>query len=111
MKGKKVPDGDEDDIDQRTDLSMACIAAIKPDCTDIEAAAYVAKAFVAENPDVYLDPLVSEQALSDVLNAGGAKEAAEYELAVTTTKAKNKRVVHTHKTILHQYFKRPKAPK
>ena len=56
MKGKKVPDGDEDDIDRRTDLSMACIAAIKPDCTDIEAAAYVAKAFVAENPDVYLDP-------------------------------------------------------
>ena len=53
MKGMKVPDGDEDDIDRRTDLSMACIAAVKPDCTDIEAASYVAKAFVAENPDVY----------------------------------------------------------
>ena len=86
----------------RTDLSMACIAAIKPDCTDIEAAAYVAKAFDADNSNVHLDPLVSEQALSDVFNAGEAKEAAEYELAVKTTKAKKKLVVHTRNTNLHK---------
>ena len=46
-----------------------------------------------------------------VLDAGEAKEAAEYELAVKTTKAKKKLVVHTRKTNLHQYFKRAKAPK
>ena len=111
MKGKKVPDGDEDDIDRRTDLQMACIAAIKPDCTDVEAAAYVEKAFIIEHPDVNLDPLVSEQALSDVLNAGEAKKAAEYALAVKIAKAQKKLVRHTRKTNLHKYFKKSKAPK
>ena len=110
MKGKKVPDGDEDDIDRRTDLQMACIAAIKPDCTDVEAAAYVEKAFIIEHPDVNLDPLVSEQALSDVLNAGEAKKAAEYALAVKMAMAQKKLVRHTRKTNLHKYFKKSKAP-
>ena len=73
MKGKKVPDGDEDDIDRRTDLQMACIAAIKPDCTDVEAAAYVEKAFVIEHPDVNLDPLVTDQDLSDVFERRGVE--------------------------------------
>ena len=71
----------------------------------------MAKAFAAENPDVYLDTLVSEQALSMVLNAGEAKEVAEYELAVNITKAKKKLVVHTRNTNFHTDFKRPKAPK
>ena len=111
MKGKDVPDGDEEDFDRRTVLSIACIAAVKPGCTDLEAAASVAKAFVEENPDVYLDPLVSEHALSDVLNAGEAKKAAEYGLSVKIAKAKKTLVVHTRKRYLHQYFKPSKAPK
>lgn len=90
---------------------MACIAAIKPYCTDIEAAAYVAKAFVAYSPDVYLDRLVSDQALPDVLNAGEAKEAAGYDLRVRTTTWKKKMMVHTRNTNLHKQLKRWKAPK
>ena len=69
--GKVVSDDDQDDIDRRTDLQMACIAAIKPDCTDVEAVAYVEKAFIIEHLDVNVDPLVSEQASSEVLDAGG----------------------------------------
>lgn len=110
MNGKKVPDGDEDDIDQRTDLPMACIAAIKTDCTDIESAAYVAKGITAENPDLYLDPLVSEQALSEVLNAGAAKTLAEHEIAVKTTASNMKLVVHTRNTTLHNYLQATEGP-
>ena len=47
--------------DRRTDLKMACVAAIKPDCTDVEAAGYVEKAFIIEHPDANLDPLVSDR--------------------------------------------------
>jgi len=111
MNGQDVPDAEGDEVDRKTVLSMACIAAVKPGCTDLEAAASVAKAFVAENPDAYLDPLVDEHALSDVLNAGEAKKAAGYELSVKLVKAKKKLVVHTRKSYLHKYFKPSKPPK
>ena len=100
-----MPDGDEEDLDRKTDLPMACIAAIKPDCTDIAAAASVAKAFAEEHPDVNLDPLVSEHDLIDVLNPGEAKQGAEYGLRVKLAKAKKKLVVQTRKAHLHKYFK------
>ena len=111
MQGLDVPDAEGDDVDRKTVLSLACIAAVKPDCTDLEAAASVAKAFVAESPDVYLDPLVDEHALADVVNAGEAKQAAEYALSVKLAKARKKLVVHTRKSHLHKYFKPSKPPK
>ena len=49
--------------------------------------------------------------MSDVLNAGESKQAAEYALAVKVAKAKKKLVRHTRKTKLHKYFKKSKAPK
>ena len=93
MQGLDVPDAEGDDVDRRTVLGLACIAAVKPDCTDLEAAASVARAFVEEHPDVYLDPLVTEHALSDVLNAGEAKTRPSTGSALKLPKACQRRLV------------------
>ena len=52
------------------------------------------KAFIIEHPDVNLDPLVSEQALSGVLNAGDSKQAAEYALDVKVAKFRQDIFLH-----------------
>ena len=81
------------------------------DCTGVEAAAYAENAFIIGHPDATLDPLMSEQALPDVLNAGESKNVAEYDLAGKVAKAKKKLARLTRKTMFHKYFRKPKSPK
>ena len=110
-RGKSLPDGDEEDGNWRTELAMACIAATKPDMTDTEAAACIARGFVEEHPDCYATLQVDEDALRDVSNAGEAQKIAEVVAAVEAVKAKKDLVFGTRDRGLHKYFNKPAAPK
>jgi len=110
-KGKPVPEGDEDGLHRKTELALACIAAIKPDMYDVEAAACINKAFIMENPDCYKDLLVDPEALGDVLTSVEAKKMAEYTATVETVKVTQKLVLHTREKLIHKYFKKSPAPK
>ena len=63
-RGKVIPEGDEEDNNWKTELTMACLAAIKPDMTDTEAAACIARGFVDGAPKL----------LRDLAGIGGAAE-------------------------------------
>ena len=110
-KGKPVPDGDEGSIDRKTDLALACIAAIKPDLTDVEAATRLNTAFIAEHPDCYAELLVDVESLEDVLPSTESKKVAEYEASVKMVKAKQALALQTREQKLHKYFKKAPAPK
>ena len=103
MKGKEVPeDDDAGDLHRKTMLSMACIAAIKPAMTDREASACVARRFLKENPDCYADVLVDSDIFKDVLNAGEAAKATEYNVKVATAKSAKEAVLATRDAIVHK---------
>lgn len=108
---RALPDCDADDLHRRTDLILAAIAAIKPDMTDVEAAACVARCFVEENPDCYAELLVDAEALSDVVNAGEAKKVAEFVAATSQMQAQKEVVMDTRDRRLHKHFKKSAAPK
>ena len=63
-KGKTIPPVDDETDDRKTALALACIAAIKPAYTDVQAARCLAKSFVLENPDIYADDLVDPDLLA-----------------------------------------------
>ena len=77
-RGKAIPEGDEEDNSWKTELAMACIAAIKPDMIDTEAAACIARGFVEEHPDCYATLEVVEEQLKYVYNAGETQNIAEF---------------------------------
>ena len=107
-KGKAVPDGDDDGLHRKTELALACIAAVKPDLTDVEASTLINKAFVEEHPDTYQELRIDPEALGDVLTANEAKKVAEYEVQVAHVKAMQKLVLETRDKKVHKYFH--KAP-
>jgi hypothetical protein len=109
--GCERPGGDEDDVDRKTELAIACIAATKPDMSDVEVAACIARAFVEEHPDCYSDVLVDNDALTDVVNAGEAKKIAESTAISQAVKAKKSMVMDTRDRKLHKYFKKTPQPK
>ena len=69
-RGKAIPEGDEEDNSWKTELTMACLAAINPDMTDTEAAACIARGFVEEHPDCYATLQVGEEQLEDGIDNG-----------------------------------------
>ena len=106
MAKGKVPPACTEDLHRKTELALACIAATKPDMTDLEASASIARAFVAENPDCYADLAVSSDALCEVLNAGEAKAAVEYANSVQKVKATKELVLKTREERIHHHFKK-----
>ena len=51
---------EKEDTDRKTQLALACIAAIKPDMKSEEVAHKINKAYLLENPDCYADLNVDE---------------------------------------------------
>ena len=47
-KGKSVPPGEEEDVDRKTQLALACIAAIKPDMKSEEVAQKINQGYLLE---------------------------------------------------------------
>ena len=111
LKGKPLPICENESLHRRTDLTLACIAAVKPETTDVEAAACIARAFVAENPDCYADLAVDADTLSEVLNAGEAKVVNEYALGLKKLQAEKEVVLQTRQERLHTHFKKSAPPK
>ena len=73
---KKLPDGSEKDVDQKTMLALACTAAIKPAMTAEDVSKAMNRAFLTEHPDCYSTLQVDEDALSDVVEKGEAQNMA-----------------------------------
>ena len=108
---KKLPDGSEKDVDQKTMLALACTAAIKPAMTAEDVSKAMNRAFLAEHPDCYSTLQVDEDALSDVVEKGEAQKMAEYKIQVQKSKAKKALVMQTRDNFVHKYFKRSSHPK
>ena len=68
-RGKAISEGDEEDNSWKTELTMACLAAIKLDMIDTEAAACIARGFVEVHSDCYATLQVGEEQLKHVCNA------------------------------------------
>ena len=111
LSGKELPICENESLHRRTDLTLACIAAIKPETTDEEAAACIARAFVAEHFDCYADLAVDVGTLSEVLNAGEAKAVHEYAVGLKKLQAEKEMVLHTRHERFHKYFKKSAPPK
>ena len=110
-KKKALPDGGEEDIDRKTTLTLACIAAIKPALSAEDASAAVNKAFLAENPDCYATLQVDADTLGDVVDKGEAKKMAEYTVQVQKASAKKALVMQTREKLVGKYFRRSSQPK
>ena len=104
-KKKSLPEEVGPDLDRKTSLALACLAAIKPDLSAEDASKTVQAAFIAENPDCYADLEVNEDVLSDVVDKGEAKKMAEYTLELEKTKAKKSVVMQTRDKCVVKYFK------
>ena len=110
-RGKPIPERDEEGNIWKTELTLACLAAIKPDMTDTEAVACIARGFVEEHPDCYATLQVGDEQLKDVCNAGEAQKIAEFVVGLGQVKAKKDVVFSTRDRGLHKYFKKSPAPK
>ena len=110
-KGKSVPPGEEEDVDRKTQLALACIAAIKPDMKSEEVAQKINQGYLLENPDCYAELNFDEDALNDVLDKGEAKKISEYIAHVEKSKAKKEVVMQTREKFMGTYFKVSPAPK
>ena len=106
LKKKTVPADEGDEEDRKTELALACIAAIKPELTDVEAASLINLAFVLEHADCYEDSYVDPDAMSEVLNAGESKKVHEDAVRTNVVKSKQLLVLHTKDTTIHKYFKK-----
>jgi hypothetical protein len=111
MKKKAVPAGSEDEKHRKTILSMACIAAIKPDLRSEEVCNIVNKAFIAEHPDCYASLHVDEDALTDVVDKGEAKKVSEYMASLAATQALKEVVMATREAEVGKFFKSSAPPK
>ena len=62
-RGKAIPEGDEEDNSWKTELTMACLAAINPDMADTEAFVCIVCVVVLESPVCYASFHVDEEAM------------------------------------------------
>ena len=110
LKHKPLPDIDEED-DRKAELAMACMAAINPHMTDVEAADAIHCGFLLENPDDHSAIHVDEDALEDVLNAGEKAKLKEGEARTHKIQSKKALIWATRTKKLPAYFKKAPAPK
>ena len=107
---KEVPAGDDKDENHRkTELAMACIAAIKPAWTSEEASEALAKAFLAEHPDIYEHIHVPADCLTDVVDKGEVQKVMEWEQEKQKEQMKKQFVLQTREQKMHEYFKIAKS--
>jgi len=111
FKKKDLPPGDEDGQDRKTILAIACIAAIKPDLTDVEAAHRINIAFIEEHPNYYGDLLIDPDSIAEVVEKTEAKQIAERAAATAVVRAKKTLAAQTRQTVLRRYFKQAAAMK
>ncbi|CAK0869638.1 unnamed protein product, partial [Prorocentrum cordatum] len=110
-KGRAVPPAGGDEVDLKTDLAFACLAATKPGMSDAQAAESVARGLAAEHPDCHSDLYVSPEILGEVPAPGEAKVAHENAARLAECHAKKDFVISTRKARVHVHFKKSAPPK
>lgn len=107
---KKLAPMPEVDEDWKTRLTMACIAAIKPDLSQEEVSAKINAAYLLEHPDCYGNQVVDYDLLGDVLDKREAEKMMQYQIGVEKEYVRKELVMETRDKYVSKLFKR-KAPK
>lgn len=110
-EGKNIPEGSEDGENHRkTELAMACIAAVKPGWSSVDAAAALSRGFAAEHPHIYEHIHVPTDALEDVVDKGEVRKVVEWEEERKREKLLKEQVLHTRDAKMASYFEIAKPP-
>ena len=110
LSKKKTVAGDaKSDDHRRTDLVLAAISAIKPDLTEKEASACVARGFLHDIPDAYADLYVPPDMLGEVLVPGEAQAVEKYATQVAAAHAEREHIISTRDKRVLKYFKKVPA--
>ena len=73
----EVPEGDdEEDTDRLTVLKIACMAAVEPTLTDVQALSRLNKAFMLESPEACTELYVNPDMLADVVEKNRGSKSA-----------------------------------
>ena len=99
------------DVDYKTAISLALLAKIQPDLTDLQAAARLNKAFIAEHPNCYSDLYIDPECLLDCVDKTEADKVQKFEAKIAHHRAKKEMAVETRCSLIHNYFKKTKPPK
>ena len=101
-----VPDGDAPD--RKTELAFACMKAIEPDWTDVQALHALNRAFLLENPDTYSDLRTHTKHVEEVVTNVERQKVQDYHSALSQIRATKKAMRQTRKSRVHEYFKKSK---
>ena len=105
-KGKTVAAAtSQTDADRKLELSMAAIAAVEPEWTDIDAAKALHRCFLLENPDTYSEVPVDIGVISEVVAATEAKDISNFADKIQKARAKRTIRSHNRDLLMNKYFK------
>lgn len=108
---KPVPEAVNEDIDFKCELQMACLHAVNPELTDVDAASSLNKAFLLENPTYGSDIEIPVEELGEVITGSEKKELQRVVDALQAVKAQKKFMQATRSMRTTTYFKQTAAPK
>jgi len=109
--GQPVPVQDDENVDRKVDLQMACIAAQEPGIDEATATGYLHTGFLAEHQNCYDNLIVPPHMLQEVVSATEAKAVADYDAALSQVKLMKKHHQATRNARSKKYFKKTVAPK
>ena len=75
---KPIPEAVNEDIDFKCELQMACLHAVNPELTDVDAASSLHKAFLLENPEYGSDIEIPVDELGEVITGSEKKELQRF---------------------------------
>ena len=98
----------DEDVDRKTELQMACIAAVDPTLNETQATLALHNSFMIENPDTYSELMVPPELIQEVVAPGEAKAVSGYATALSQATCKKEHMQATRQKKSESYFK--KAP-
>ena len=108
---KPIPEAVNEDIDFKCELQMACLHAVNPELTDVEAASSLHKGFLLENPTFGSDIEIPAEEIGEVITGSEKKELQRFAGALEAAQAKKNLTQATRSLRTTQYFKQSAAPK
>jgi hypothetical protein len=112
-KKKDVPVHVDEDVDRKTELQMACIAAVDPTLNETQATLALHNSFMIENPDTYSELMVPPELIQEVVVPGEAKAVSDYATALSQAVRKKEHMQATRDIVQRnrRYFKPAPAVK
>ena len=108
---KEVPDAVNEDIDLKCELQMACLHAVNPQLTDVEAASSLHKAFLLENPTYGNDIEIPVEELGEVITGSEKKTLQKFVDSIQAALAQKTHMQATRSLRSKAYFKESAAPR